>query len=65
MTETDGGGLRVVMSVKFNELLKVWEANVEFESGRVTTIYGKSFKYIVNRISEELEERMLADVEPL
>jgi len=55
-------GTRVVLSIRFNSLIKVWEAHVEFEAGIPTVIHGKSFKYIVDRIAEELDERMMLDV---
>lgn len=50
---------RVVMGVKFNRLLKVWEGSVQFESGRVVTVHGKTFRYVLDRITEEIEERIV------
>lgn len=52
-------GVRVAMAIKFNSLMKIWEATVEFESGKPEVIHGKSFKYILQRIGEELDERMI------
>jgi hypothetical protein len=50
---------RVVMGIKFNRLIKVWEGAVEFESGKVVVVHGRTFRYVLDRITEEIEERIV------